>query len=65
MVKSLKAFKKVRIKAGESVKVEFSINKNMLTYYKSNGDVSLEKGLFKVFVGSNSDIKNYKEIELR
>jgi beta-glucosidase len=65
MVKSLNAFKKVRIKAGESVKVEFSINKNMLTYYKSNGDVSLEKGLFKVFVGSNSDIKNYKEIELR
>ncbi|WKK74617.2 beta-glucosidase BglX [Marivirga salinae] len=65
MIKSLKAFQKVQIKAGESVKVEFSINKDMLSYYKSNGDLSLEKGAFRVFIGENASVENYKEFELK
>lgn len=65
MVRSLKAFKKVEVKSGESVKVEFIINKDMLSYYKSNGDLSLEKGAFKVFIGENASVEDHKEFELR
>ena len=49
MIKSLKAFQKLEIKSGESVEIEFLITKEMLSYYKSNGDLSLEKGAFRVF----------------
>ncbi|ADR20168.1 glycosyl hydrolase [Marivirga tractuosa] len=65
MVKSLKAFQKVMINAGESVKVEFSINPQMLSYYKSNGDLSLEKGDFRVFIGGNSSVEEHKEFKLK
>lgn len=65
MVKSLKGFKKVEIKSGESVKVEFTINKEMLSYYKSNGDLSIENGAFNVFIGENAAVINHKKIELK
>lgn len=65
MVKSLKAFQKLQIKAGETVKVEFTITKDMLSYYKSNGELSLEKGEFKVFIGENASVENYKKFELK
>jgi len=65
VVKSLKAFQKVDIKAGETIKVKFDINRDMLSYYKSNGALSLEKGTFKVFIGPNSAVENNKEFELR
>lgn len=65
MVKSLKAFQKVEIKAGASVDVKFTINKDMLSYYKSNGELSLEKGDFKVFVGENSSVENHKVFKLQ
>ncbi|WP_296618302.1 beta-glucosidase BglX [Marivirga sp.] len=65
MIKSLKAFQKVNINAGESVEVEFIINKDLLSYYKSNGELSLEKGDFKVFIGEDSSVENHKEFKLR
>jgi len=64
VVKSLKAFQKVKVKAGQSVKVEFTINKEMLSYYKSNGELALGKGKFHIFIGSNSTIEKYQEIIL-
>ncbi|HET8859194.1 beta-glucosidase BglX [Marivirga sp.] len=64
-VKSLKAFQKLKIKAGESVKINFTIQKDMLSYYKSNGEVALEKGKFKVYVGANSTVQNHKEFSLK
>jgi beta-glucosidase len=65
VVKSLKAFRKIEIKAGKSVQIDFLIDRNMLSYYKSNGDLSLEKGGFKLFIGQNSSVKDYKEFELK
>ncbi|WP_375581388.1 beta-glucosidase BglX [Marivirga tractuosa] len=65
MVKSLKAFKKIMIKSGQSVEVKFTIEKDMLSYYKSNGEISLEKGGFKVFIGKNSAVNNHKEFVLK
>jgi len=65
MVKSLKGFKKVDIKAGETVQVEFKITKDMLSYYKSNGELALEKGAFNVFIGPHSQVQNYEEIVLK
>ncbi len=64
-VRSLKAFKKIEIKAGESIEVDFIIDKTMLTYYKSNGDLTLEKGDFKVFIGTNSATNTFKEFILK
>ncbi|WKV11190.1 beta-glucosidase BglX [Marivirga harenae] len=65
MIKSLKAFQKVEVKAGQTVQVEFSIKKQMLSYYKSNGDLTLEKGDFRVFIGTNSTVEQYKKFELK
>ena len=65
MIKSLKAFKKVKVKAGQSVKVDFSITKDMLSYYKSNGELSLEKGKFNVFIGGNSTVEHHQKLELK
>jgi beta-glucosidase len=65
MIKSLKAFKKVDIKAGQSVKVDFTITKEMLSYYNSDGELTLEKGRFNVFIGGNSAVDNHKKFELK
>lgn len=54
-VKELKGFKKVFIKAGEKVKVEFNLNSADLAYYTRNMEFKAEPGDFKVFVGGNSD----------
>jgi beta-glucosidase len=65
VVKSLKAFQKVDIKAGDSFDVEFNITKEMLSYYKSNGDLIAEKGEFKVSIGKNSTVENSQIITLK
>ncbi|MGM0582812.1 MAG: fibronectin type III-like domain-contianing protein, partial [Bacteroidota bacterium] len=65
MVKSLKAFKKVEIKAGESEKVEFTITSDMLSYYKSDGNKVMEPGAFNVFICEHSSVSNHKKIELK
>ena len=53
-VKELKAFKKVFLEKGQSKKVRFTIDKEMLKFYDAEGNYILEKGDFKVFVGGSS-----------
>ena len=65
MLKSLKAFEKVMIKAGESAKIKFKITKEMLSYYKSNGELAIENGDFRVYVGNSSQVQMYKEFTLK
>lgn len=65
MVRSLKAFKKVNLAAGKSSKVEFKIDKEMLSYHKSDGQLTLEKGDFKVYIGGSSTTQNFKEFTLK
>lgn len=53
-VMELKAFRKVSIKPGETVKVSFPVNAGMLKFYGTDG-WTLEKGSFTAYVGAASD----------
>ena len=53
-VMELKAFRKVSIKPGETVKVSFPVNADMLKFYGNDG-WTLEKGSFTAYVGAASD----------
>ena len=53
-VKELKDFKMVSLKPGESKKVTFKINEEMLKFYTVNEKWETEAGDFKVFIGSSS-----------
>ena len=53
-VMELKAFRKVSIKPGETVKVSFPVNADMLKFYGNDG-WTLENGSFTAYVGSASD----------
>lgn len=53
-VMELKAFRKVSIKPGETVKVSFPVNADMLKFYGTDG-WTLEKGSFTAYVGATSD----------
>ena len=64
-IKELKDFKRVTIKAGESVEVEFEITSDKLKFYNSDLDYVIEKGDFELMIGPNSrDVKkvNFKVI---
>lgn len=58
-VKELKGFKKIALKAGETQKVSFEINKEMLKFYNEDLQFIAEPGDFKVFVGNSAT--NVKE----
>ena len=53
-VMELKAFRKVSIKPGETVRVSFPLNSDMLKFYGNDG-WTLEKGSFTAYVGAASD----------
>jgi len=65
--KTLKGFKRVSLKPGESKKVFFNINKNDLAFYDViSKQWVAELGLFKVLIGSSSrDIRLRGELELK
>lgn len=53
-VKELKGFQKIFLKKGESKKVTFKINEEMLRFYNSELKHLAEPGDFNVFIGTNS-----------
>lgn len=53
-VKQLKAFKKVAVKAGETVKVQFTVPVEELGYYDWNMNYVVEPGEFVFYTGGNS-----------
>lgn len=58
-VKELKGFKKVWIKAGETVTVDFDINNELLKFYNNDLQFVSEPGDFRVMIGGNSrDVKS-------
>ncbi|MFZ1328052.1 MAG: fibronectin type III-like domain-contianing protein, partial [Chitinophagaceae bacterium] len=57
-VKELKGFQKIKLKAGETKQVSFSININDLKFYNSELKFVSEPGDFILFIGTNSnDVK--------
>ncbi|WP_261380573.1 fibronectin type III-like domain-contianing protein [Neobacillus bataviensis] len=53
-VKELKGFKKINLQPGERQTVTFEIDINSLGFYNEAMEYIIEPGLFKVFIGSNS-----------
>lgn len=64
-VKQLKGFKKVFLNKGESKKITFALTSSDLAFYDINMDFKAEKGLFKIFIGGNSQDVLEKEFLLK
>ncbi|MDR2292651.1 MAG: glycoside hydrolase family 3 C-terminal domain-containing protein, partial [Prevotellaceae bacterium] len=64
-VKELKNFKKIMLQPGESQKVEFIINRDLLKFYNSNLEYIAEHGEFHVFIGESSTTENKSQFVLK
>lgn len=62
--RELKAFKKLKLSAGESAQVELSVSEEMLRFYTRDMSFKSEKGLFRVYVGFDSTTDNFAEFSL-
>lgn len=54
-VKELRGFQRIHLKAGETRRVTFCIDREQLQYLNAQGDPVLEPGLFDIMIGTNSD----------
>ena len=64
-VKELKAFQKIKLKAGESKEVEFRLNKKDFSFYDADGNTIFEAGKFSIFVGTNSSEVTQADFEIK
>ncbi|MEK6782853.1 MAG: glycoside hydrolase family 3 N-terminal domain-containing protein [Bacteroidota bacterium] len=63
--RTLKAFQRIHLKAGESMKVKFLLNEDSFSLYQGNGKWAIEPGAFTILVGSSSqDIRRQKIVDL-
>jgi beta-glucosidase len=60
-VRELKDFRKISLQSGESKKVTFIINKEMLKFYQKDMKYDVEPGLFRLFIGGDSTTNNAAE----
>ena len=63
-VKELKGFELVELKPGESRKVTFAIDAELLQFYSARKTWEAEPGAFSLFIGSNSSTKRMVDFEL-
>ena len=63
-VRELKGFKLVELKPGESKKVSFTIDQDLLQFYTARGKWEAEPGVFSVFIGSDSTTKRKASFRL-
>jgi len=64
-VKELKGFKRISLKAGESVKVEFEITPELLKFYNFDLEYVCEPGEFQAMVGPDSERLNVLSFTLK
>ena len=64
-LKELKGFKRISLKKGEQKTVTFDITPHMLSFYDTDMNFKVEKGTFKIMVGSSSRNEDLNTIELR
>ena len=53
-VKELKGFKRIRIKPGETMEVEFPITKETLAVWNAEMNYRVEPGTYRIIIGSSS-----------
>jgi beta-glucosidase len=63
-VKELKGFQKIDLKKGQKQTVTFDISVKDLMFYNADLNFVAEPGLFEVFVGTNSDVRDKQTFEL-
>jgi len=63
-VKELIGFKKVAVKAGETVKVSFDVTEDNLKYYDAELNYVAENGEFRLFIGGDSKVLEYATFKL-
>lgn len=56
--KELKGFQRIHLAKGESKKVDFTISADLLSFYNSELQETVEPGKFEVFIGENCKTKN-------
>lgn len=64
-VKELKGFELASFKKGESKTIAFTLTEKELGFYDNDGNYLVEPGIFKVFVGTNSNDVLEAEFELK
>ena len=60
-VKELKGYQRVALKAGETKKVNFSLNAESLAFYDINMNYCVEPGIFTIMTGSSSNRQDLKK----
>ncbi len=63
-LKELKGFKKINLQPNEERLVEFKITNDDLAFYRRDMSFGSEKGLFRIYIGGNSDTQNSCTFEL-
>ena len=63
-VKELKRFKKVEVKAGETVNVEFTLTCDDFRFHNVQMEYVWEPGEIRIFIGKNSLCTEYKTVRL-
>lgn len=63
-VKELKGFEKIKLAAGESKTVRFTITEETLAFYGADNVKKAEAGEFYVFIGKDSDVEDYQRFIL-
>jgi beta-glucosidase len=64
-VRELKSFQKISLQPGESKKIIFSMNRDMLKFYQQDMRYEVEAGLFRIYIGGDSTTKNVAEFHYR
>ncbi len=64
-IKELKGFQRVNIQPHQTVKVEFTIDKEKLEYYHEDSSLCADKGNFEVFIGADSRVEEKVKFTLK
>lgn len=63
-LKELKGFEKIELKSGEEQEVKFRIGWSDLGFYKPDGTYIVEKGNFKIYIGSDCLTQEFTEVNV-
>jgi len=63
-VRELKGFKRIRVEPGQTVRVEFDLHTDELSYYGRDNTRVLEPGDFQVWIGGSSETELRSEFRL-
>ena len=63
-VRELKGLKRVTLEPKQELEVSFTIDEPMLRFLKENGKFESEAGLFRIWIGNNSQTENMAEFNL-